>query len=310
MKPLPASSGDVIADRRADYAEMLFADGEHAAAAELMLGALELAPGWAMGWFRLGEFHEMAGALAEAGRAWRMTLQLEPADWPGAALKLQLIGAASAADAPPSAFVEALFDRYAEKFDEALVNTLGYRGPEVIARAIHDVAPDRKFGRAIDLGCGTGLMGERLRPLVGHLEGHDISAAMLRKARARKIYDGLVKSDLQHLTLEAQSADLITAADVFIYVGALERVAATVNSALLPGGLFAFSVEKHDGPDDFILRETRRYAHSEDYVRKTLRNAGMDIIEQSTETIRKDRAEPVAGLFVLAQPRSGDLIGG
>ena len=38
------------------------------AAAELMLGALELAPGWAMGWFRLGEFHEAAGALGP-GRA-------------------------------------------------------------------------------------------------------------------------------------------------------------------------------------------------------------------------------------------------
>ncbi|WP_442579230.1 methyltransferase domain-containing protein [Mesorhizobium sp. ASY16-5R] len=310
MKPYPASSGDLIADRRADYAEMLFADGEHAAAAELMLGTLELEPGWAMGWFRLGEFQQAAGALDAAEQAWRMALKLEPADRPGAALKLQLIGAAPAADAPPIAFVEALFDQYAEKFDEALVGTLGYCGPERIARAIHAAAPERMFGRAVDLGCGTGLMGERLRPFVGHLEGHDISAAMLRKARARKIYDRLVKSDLQCLTLEAQSADLMTAADVFIYVGALERIAATVSSALLPGGLFAFSVERHDGPEDFILRETRRYAHSEDYVRKTLRNAGMELVVLSTDTIRMDRAETVAGLFVLAQARSGGLTDG
>ena len=62
MKPLQTSSGDVLADRRADYAEMLFASGDHAAAAELMLGALELAPDWSFGWFRLGEFHEAAGA--------------------------------------------------------------------------------------------------------------------------------------------------------------------------------------------------------------------------------------------------------
>ncbi|MGO4833463.1 SAM-dependent methyltransferase, partial [Rhizobiaceae sp. 2RAB30] len=38
MKPLPLASGDLLADRRADYAEMLFASGDHAAAAELMLG--------------------------------------------------------------------------------------------------------------------------------------------------------------------------------------------------------------------------------------------------------------------------------
>ena len=301
MKPLPASSGDLIADRRADYAEMLFANGEHAAAAELMLGALELAPEWAMGWFRLGEFQQAAGALDAAGQAWRMALELEPDDRPGAALKLQLIGAAPAADAPPSAFVETLFDQYAEKFDDALVNTLGYRGPELIVAAIHAVAPSRRFRYAVDLGCGTGLMGERLRPFVDVVEGHDISAAMLKKAGARKVYDKLVKSDIQHLALEAGSADLVTAADVFIYVGALGRVVATVGSALVPGGLFAFSVERHDGPEDFILRGTRRYAHSENYVRRILANADMKIIALSTDTIRMDRAEPVAGLFVLAQ---------
>ena len=74
MKPLPRSSGDLLADRRADYAEMLFGSGDHAAAAELMLGALELAPDWALGWFRLGEMHEAAGALDAGGArpgAWR-----------------------------------------------------------------------------------------------------------------------------------------------------------------------------------------------------------------------------------------------
>jgi hypothetical protein len=35
---------------------------------------------------------------------------------------------------------------------------------------------------------------------------------------------------------------------------------------LVRGGLFAFSVEAHDGPEDFVLRESRRYAHSEAYV--------------------------------------------
>ena len=152
---------------------MLFANGDHAAAAELMLGALELAPQWAMGWFRLGEFQEAAGAVRQAEEAWRMALKLEPADRPGAALKLQLIGAAPLAEAPPSAFVETLFDQYADKFDDALVNTLGYRAPELLEAAIRAAAPGRRFARAIDLGCGTGLMGERLRSFVEDLEGHE-----------------------------------------------------------------------------------------------------------------------------------------
>ncbi len=300
MTPLPASSGDLIADRRADYAEMLFANGDHAAAAELMLGALELAPQWAMGWYRLGEFQEAAGAVREAEEAWRMSLKLEPADRPGAALKLQLIGAVAPAEAPPSAFVETLFDQYADKFDHALVNTLGYRVPELLEAAIGGAAPGRRFAHAIDLGCGTGLMGARLRTFVEDLEGHDISAAMLKRAEARKVYDRLVKSDLQTLVLPAQSADLITAADVFMYVGALERIAAGTASALKSGGLFAFTVERHDGPEDYVLRESRRYAHSETYVRRLVADAGMQIVSMGADTIRMDRAMPVGGLIVVS----------
>ncbi len=117
MKPLaelpPATCWPTAAH---DYAEMLFASGDHAAAAELMLGALELAPDWALGWFRMGEMHEAAGALDQAAQAWRMALKLDPDDRAGAALKLELIGRAPASDAPPGAFVEALFDQYAAKF--------------------------------------------------------------------------------------------------------------------------------------------------------------------------------------------------
>ena len=79
MKPLDLASGDLVADRRADYAEMLFKAGEHAAAVEVMLAALELAPGWALGWFRLGEMAEAGGSLRQAREAWQTVLKLDPA---------------------------------------------------------------------------------------------------------------------------------------------------------------------------------------------------------------------------------------
>ncbi|TIV44407.1 MAG: SAM-dependent methyltransferase, partial [Mesorhizobium sp.] len=69
--------------------------------AELLLGALELAPQWAVGWFRLGEMLEAAGFLDQAAQAWTMALKLDPVDRLGASLKLQLIGNAPAAAAPP-----------------------------------------------------------------------------------------------------------------------------------------------------------------------------------------------------------------
>jgi len=301
MKPLQALSGDLNADRRADFAEMLLASGEPAQAAELLLGALELAPQWAAGWFRLGEMQEAASLPDQAAQAWAMALKLDPADRLGAALKLQLIGHAPAANAPPSAFVETLFDHYADSFEESLVEKLGYGLPDVLGRAIGKARPGR-FGLALDLGCGTGLMGERLRPFVDRLEGYDISAAMLKQARAKNIYDRLSKADLQHFAFDGGRADLMVAADVFIYIGALQGIVAAVAASLAGKGVFAFSLELlAGGSDDFSLQPSRRYAHSESYMRRVLAANGFSILSLEPTIIRLDRGAPVDGLAIVAQ---------
>lgn len=299
MKPLQTSSGDLNVDRRADYAEMLHASGDHAAAAELLLGALELAPRWAMGWFRLGEMQEAAGASDQAAHAWTMALKLEPADRLGAALNLQLIGKAPATAAPPSAFVETLFDHYAGTFDEALVDKLGYLLPAFLDQAIRAARPGR-FRLAIDLGCGTGLMGRKLRPIADRLEGYDISAMMLGRARAKGVYDALSKADLQTFSHTGEKADLVVAADVFIYLGALHGIVGTVARMLADNGLFAFSVETLAGTTGFALQPSRRYAHSEIYVRGLLAANGFSILSAETTVIRQDRRQPVEGLAVVA----------
>lgn len=298
MKPLQTSSGDVLADRRADYAEMLFASGDHAAAAELMLGALELAPDWSFGWFRLGEFHEAAGAGEAAKEAWRMAQKLDPADRVGAALKLRLAG--EAVETSPSGFAETLFDQYAKTFDESLVGKLGYRVPELLFAAIRDVHR-QDFAPALDLGCGTGLMGERLRPVAARLEGYDISAEMLRKAETKKVYDRLEKADLLTMNYSGPPADLVVAADVFMYLGALDSVVALARSMLRPAGIFAFSVERHESDEDFVLRASRRFAHSEDYVLDVLGWAKFEPVSVRTEIIRYDRGEGLEGLIVVAR---------
>ncbi|RJT38697.1 methyltransferase domain-containing protein [Mesorhizobium waimense] len=299
MKPFQASSGDLTADRRADFAEMLYASGEPAAAAELLLGALELAPQWSAGWFRLGEMQETATALDDAARAWTMALTLEPADRLGAALKLQLIGKAPAATAPPSAFVEMLFDHYAESFEDSLVDKLGYRLPDFLDQAIRSARPGR-FRLVLDLGCGTGLMGQRLRAIADRLEGYDISAAMLKQARAKGVYDLLAKADLQDFVHTGPKADLVVAADVFIYVGALERVVRSIAGLLAGDGLFAFSVETLMDEGGFALQPSRRYAHSRAYVSHILAANGFSVLSMDPTVIRLDRSQPVEGLAVVA----------
>ena len=299
MQAVQLSSGDLVADRRASYAEMLFGGGDRNAAADLMREALALVPGWTAGWFRLGEMLSDDGRTAEAADAYREVLRLDPADRLGATLKLGLLGAVGGVDAPPPGFVEALFDQYAPEFDAALVGRLGYRVPELLAAAL-DAATDGGFAHLVDLGCGTGLMGERLARRVSFLEGVDISARMLKRAEAKGIYGRLVKADLNLAEIPA-GTDLVTAADVFMYVGALDALVARIAAALPRGGVFAFSVERHDGPESFVLRPSCRYAHSEAHVRGLLAQNGFDILSLDRATIRMDRGEPLEGLIVVAR---------
>lgn len=299
MLPLQLSSGDLVADRRAGYAQMLFDGGDRAAATGLMREALQLAPGWAAGWYRLGEMLSDDGRAAEAADAWREVLRLDPADRLGATLKLGLMGVVDGIDAPPAGFVEALFDQYAPDFDASLLERLDYRVPELLADAIARAAPGN-FSHLVDLGCGTGLMGERLARHVSFLEGVDISANMLKRAEAKQIYGRLARADLNFLEFPA-GMDIVTAADVFMYVGALDGLVARIAAALPAGGTFAFSVEHHGGPEHFVLRQSRRYAHSEAYLRRLLGGSGFDILSLERAAIRTDRGQPIEGLIVVAR---------
>ena len=310
MPPSQFSSGDPIADRRVDYARMLCEVGDMAAAVELVEQALELVPYWGAGWFRLGDYRERNAIVEGAIDAYRQALRFDPEDVFGARLKLALFGAAEVPDQPPSRYVESLFDEYAERFDEALVEKLDYTVPGKLAHMVSARAP---FELAVDLGCGTGLLGAEIRHVAERLEGFDLSANMLAKAEQKGIYDYLAQADLSLPADEAglfaegrsrRRADLVTAADVLMYLGSLETVLPLVVDLLMPGGHFAFSVEEAAAGAGFELRQSLRYAHSEDYIRDLLARYGLETLSMMRTDIRLDRGEPIYGmLFLSRKPR-------
>src|SRR5690606_2617326 len=115
------------------------------------------------------------------------------------------------------------------------------------------------------------------------------------------IYDQLDKADLHDFSHGGPRPDLVTAADVFMYLGALEGIFSTVSRLLSEDGLFAFSVEELAVGDSFGLRLSRRYAHSEAYLHRALSASGLEAISVRRENIRDDRKEPVGGLIVVAR---------
>lgn len=304
MREIQYSSGDLVADRRASYAAALAAERAFAEAADLMVQALEMVPQWVAGWNLLGGYREAAGDIAGAVAAWTQLLQLDAKGLFGAALKLAAHGAGGSSEAAP-AYVEALFDDYAPRFEDALVARLGYRTPEALEQAIRTAMAARsigRFGRALDLGCGTGLMGERLRALVDRLEGIDLSANMLGEARRKGIYDRLEKADLKAvLDTEQASADLIVAADVLNYVGTLEAPLASASRALRRGGIIAFSLETHGGSEPVRLGTSLRFQHAVEPTLRMCRAVGFEVVNAEPLVIRMERGAPVDGVIVLAE---------
>jgi len=164
------------------------------------------------------------------------------------------------------------------------------------------------FEKALDLGCGTGLMGARLRDKVGYLEGIDISAAMIAETARKGIYDNLQKAELvAALNARRADADLVTAADVLIYCGALPPVLAALVPALKAGGLVAFSLEAHDGEEAVFLRPSLRYAHGIEATRDALIVAGLEVLQFETAVLRMDRGAPITGILVLARKPALEL---
>lgn len=206
------------------------------------------------------------------------------------------LGAGEAPSHAPPGYVAALFDGYAEQFDRQLVDALRYDAPQVLGARI--AASGRRFAHALDLGCGTGLCGRHLRPMADRVTGVDLSARMLQKAQATGSYDVLSRAEVrQFLAGTQESFDLVVAADVFIYVGALDEVFAQVAQHMPVGGVFAFTVEDSGGPE-LQLRASLRYAHSEEGIRRLAQANGFRVDHLARRPLRQEQEAAVAGLFV------------
>jgi len=294
------SSGDPLLDRRFQWADGLLGRGEPRAAAELLEETLARAPEFIAGWFLLGHAREQAGERRGAIEAYRRALALDRDDRLGAGLRLARLGEREASGAMPRAYVRTLFDQYAARFDGELRDALHYRGPELLRRAIDKVfGADRRFARALDLGCGTGLMGEVMRGRTDELVGVDLSPAMLAAAEQRRIYDRLAIDDLvSFLATEEQPFDLIVAADVFVYLDDLAPVLHLAALRLAASGAIAFSVETHAG-HGVILRDTLRFAHGEPHVRAAAAEAALDVAYLAKASTRIEKNSAVEGLLAV-----------
>lgn len=190
-------------------------------------------------------------------------------------------------------FAQKLFDHFADTY-EVVLRRIGYNTP----RKLRDLTGNVK-GTLVDLGCGTGLVGLAYQTPLTRIIGVDISEKSLDQARTKKIYQELIVDDLLHFCrtrLKDYQPQLITAADVFCYLGKLDDLIAACKPYKL-----AFSVELlENSKKDYQLASTGRYQHNPFYIERLLKSQGYTNINQTQLTLRKECGQDVKGLIFTA----------
>lgn len=203
----------------------------------------------------------------------------------------------------PPAYIRSLFDSYANHYDAHLINVLHYDVPRLLMQTL-DEAGTQPQGEwdIVDLGCGTGLCGEVLKPMARSLIGVDLSEKMLAVAAGKHIYDELVLADIvSFLKNKQQAFDLMVAGDVFDYFGELAEVFSLLYQSLKPGGLCIFNLEISE-KEPYHLMGSGRFAHSKAYVDQLAAKHGLTVLRYRHVPLREQAHEPVFGhLYLLTR---------
>jgi predicted TPR repeat methyltransferase len=221
------------------------------------------------------------------------------------------------------AYIEGLFDYYAAQFDTSL-GKLRYHAPAyLIATVAQQVGTH--FNTIVDLGCGTGLVGQQIAATLSfnNLIGVDIANQMLVMAQAKNIYNHLYHNDiLTYLQTTALAdiltstnnpandpkANLIVCCDVLMYIGELSALFAAISQLVIntsnqqARNLFiAFSTEaNNNNADNYFLNINGRFAHHGNYILHMLTSQQLKLIYQEPITIRYERNQPVHGnIYVI-----------
>ena len=193
----------------------------------------------------------------------------------------------------------------ANEFEHKLVDVLGYRLPFELTRYLDDVLQTPTPLDVLDLGCGTGLCGQAIKPWAHRLHGVDVSPRMMELARARDVYDMLHEMELVEFLARCQDSewDIVLAADVLVYLGALEALIGEARRVLRPGGRLMLSIEELDTQDDYALRPTGRYAHAAGYLERLAAEHGFTV--ERIEPIPFDDLPPETQAMMEAGTASG-----
>jgi len=296
----PGTYREMSADELAALAARLRDNGKTRTAFLCQRRAAELDAADPKKWSFLGDLAHILGRRDDARMAYGKYLELRPDN-----AEVQHLMVALRDGPPPSRVpddcIQQLYRRFSSFYEHNVCDELQYEGPERIQAMVESAIGGRDHLALLDLGCGSGLAGMRLKPRASSLVGVDLSPEMIELARARNIYDRLDVAEITEWTGRMRERfDLIVACDCFIYFGDLGQVVIPAARLLQPDGTLAFTVEKGERYP-FALSDSGRYTHHPSHVREVAGAAGLRVARFEEAFLRMEYGVEVTGLFVILQ---------
>lgn len=231
--------------------------------------------------FNLAKLCRDAGDAEKAVHHFRRYLECDPGDAMGAGMILAHMDQAATPERASQTQLVQLYKSRADNWDGITT----YFAHAAVAQAFKDhLAVARP--EVLDIGCGTGLVGADVRQAAGRLDGVDLSAAMLEKARAKRIYDRLEVADLiSFMQNHGGGYDAILGAAILLHFGDLAPIFRAAHHCLRDDGLFVFTVFSNEADDrDFAVNAHRKLAqsgcfrHSAGYVERAAKECGFSVV--------------------------------
>ena len=254
--------------------------------------------------YQLGVLLARCGFREEAQVQFKLYMKHDPEDFQGARMVLAKLGFEPIPKRAPDALLNRLYSARAVSWDHDEI-TRTYRGADLVSGALEKLVGESENLNILDAGCGTGLVGIRIRHRARRLEGVDLSAAMLEKAKEKGIYNQLYQGDLvAFLSSRSDRYDVVTCAATLIHFSDLSPAFEAAAKALRAGGLFVFTLFPNEDDNEVAVGSLDGFAqggcyfHGRSYVIRLAEASKFSVAILDTAVHEYHRSQPRMGLVV------------
>jgi predicted TPR repeat methyltransferase len=239
---------------------------------------------------------------------------------------LSLINKEYSNTSPTNDLIKENFNIFSEYFTELYIENINYLGDIKVFEAFsEDITSKSRHLNILDLGCGNGLIGSRVKESLPEISitGLDFAKEMIKicqdleyevkddslgseneiiqnqspKPKFRKTYDVLVSDDFEnYIRSKSPKYQYILARGIIDYYASLNNFFNACSKALDEGGkLFFYSKEKYSTSTENTLKEERYFPyyltpefHNKEDIETSAKKAGMSILSSTEFELEHD----------------------